>query len=67
MNACTPMEVRELEKLIASLAYKCGTDVSRIFDDFLIYIIHGFSPGEKALENWKYEKVLVAMLYKLDR
>ena len=24
MNACTPMEVRELEKLIASLAYKCG-------------------------------------------
>lgn len=38
MNACTPMEVRELEKLIVSLAYKCGTDVSRIFDDFLIYL-----------------------------
>lgn len=65
MNACTPMEVRELEKLIASLAYKCGTDVSRIFDDFLIYIIHGFSPGEKALENWKYEKEQVAMFYKM--
>ena len=39
MNACTPMEVRELEKLIASLAYKCGTDVSRIFDDFLISLV----------------------------
>lgn len=65
MNACTPMEVRELEKLIVSLAYKCGTDVSRIFDDFLIYIIHGFSPGEKALENWKYEKEQVAMFYKM--
>lgn len=65
MDTRTPMEVKELAKMIASLAYKCKTGIDRIFDDFLIYIIHGFSPGEKALENWKYEKEHITVFYQM--
>lgn len=62
-NYDAPKEVRELEKLIISLAYKSGADVSQIFDDFLRYIIHGFSPGEKPLEDWKYKKEQTVVFY----
>lgn len=60
-----PIEVRELEKLINGLAYKCGRDSSQIFDDFLTYIIHGYSPLEGPLENWKYKKEETAVFYQM--
>lgn len=58
-----PIEVRELEKLINGLAYKCGSDSSQIFDDFLTYIIHGYSPLDGPLQSWKYKKEETAIFY----
>lgn len=50
----TPPELRELEKLISEFTYNNGYDISRVFDDLLTFIVHGFSPGAPPLENWKY-------------
>ena len=65
MKTCVPTEIRSLERSIASLAYKCKAEVSTIFDDFLTYVIYGFSPGEKSLENWKYGKEETVMFYQM--
>lgn len=52
-----PYEVRELEKLINNFTYTNGLEVTRVFQDFLRYIIHGFSlPGTPPLEDWRYTK-----------
>ena len=50
-----PIEVRELEKLINNFTYQNGFDVSQVFNDFLTYIIHYFTPDAKPLESWKYK------------
>lgn len=63
MKTCVLTEIRSLERLIASLAYKRKAEVSTIFDDFLTYVIYGFSLGEKSLENWKYGKEETVMFY----
>lgn len=60
-----PVEVRELERIINSFSYQCGKDPSQIFDDFLTYIIYGFSPLEGPLESWKYKKEETAIFYQL--
>ena len=65
MKTCVPTEIRSLERLITDLVYKCRAEISTIFDDFLVYVIHGFSPGEKNLENWKYGKEETAMFYQM--
>jgi type I restriction enzyme M protein len=39
-----PIEVRSLEKLITDFSYHNGLNVRDVFDDLLVYIIHGFSP-----------------------
>lgn len=65
MKTCVPTEIRSLERLITDLVYKCRAEISTIFDDFLVYVIHGFSPGEKNLENWKYGKEEAAMFYQM--
>lgn len=51
MKTCVPTEIRSLERLITDLVYKCRAEISTIFDDFLVYVIHGFSPGEKILKT----------------
>ena len=52
-----PYEVRELEKLINDFTYTNGLQVITVFQDFLRYIIHGFSiPGTPPLTDWSYTK-----------
>lgn len=41
----TPPPIRPLEKLITDFSYTNGLDPVNVFNDFLTYIIHGFSPG----------------------
>ncbi len=52
----TPPKVRSLEKLIRDFSYKNGHDPITVFNDFLVYIIHGFSPGAPPLRSWKYKR-----------
>jgi len=51
-----PVEVRSLEKLITEFSYRNGLDVMNVFNDLLIYIIHGFSPSAPPLKTWHYKK-----------
>ena len=53
----TPPPVRPLEKLITDFSYTNGLDPVNVFNDFLTYIIHGFSPGAPPLQNWKYKRL----------
>lgn len=49
--------MQELEKIILSFCQTNGLEVSRVFDDFLRYIINGFTiPGFPELKDWKYTK-----------
>ncbi len=52
----TPSEIRPLEKLIMDFSYANGYDPLNVFNDFLTFIIHGFSPGAPPLHSWKYKK-----------
>ena len=48
-------KLKSLDQTMLSFCGKYGFDVSRIFDDFLRYIIHGYSiPGLPGLSDWKY-------------
>lgn len=51
-----PSKLRPLEKLIMDFSYANGYDPINVFDDFLTYIIHGFSLGAPPLHSWKYKK-----------
>lgn len=55
-NYDAPIELRGMEKMINDFSYKNGYDTYRVFDDFLRYVIFGFSLDEKPLENWEYKK-----------
>ena len=52
----TPSAIRPLEKLIMDFSYANGYDPLNVFNDFLTYIIHGFSPGAPPLQSWKYKR-----------
>lgn len=52
----TPSEIRPLEKLITDFSYTNGFDPINVFNDFLTYIIHGFSLGAPPLQSWKYKR-----------
>lgn len=52
----TPPTIRPLEKLIVDFSYTNGFDSIHVFNDFLTYIIHGFSPGAPPLHSWKYKR-----------
>lgn len=62
----TPPELRELEKLISEFTYNNGYDISRVFDDLLTFIVHGFSLGAPPLENWKYNSEQNRVFYAMD-
>lgn len=51
-----PSKLRPLEKLIMDFSYANGYDPVNVFNDFLTYIIHGFSLGAPPLHSWKYKK-----------
>jgi len=45
-----PREICPLEKRISDFSVSCGYDPMTVFNDFLTFVIHGFSPGvEKPL------------------
>ena len=50
----TPQALRPLEKLICDFAYSNGYEPMSVFNDFLRYVIHGFSPGAPPVKDWKY-------------
>lgn len=52
----TPQAIRPLEKTICDFAYSNGYDPISVFNDFLRYVIHGFSPGAPPLMDWKYKR-----------
>ena len=52
----TPQAIRPLEKLVCDFAYSNGYDPMSVFNDFLRYVIHGFSPGAPPLMDWKYKR-----------
>ncbi len=52
----TPQAIRPLEKMICDFAYSNGYDPISVFNDFLRYVIHGFSPGAPPLMDWKYKR-----------
>lgn len=62
-----PPEVRPLEKLIRDFSYHNGFELRKVFDDFLIFIIHGYSPGLPPLDTWKYKKEQTAVFYEMYR
>ena len=45
----TPQAIRPLEKMVCDFAYSNGYDPISVFNDFLRYVIHGFSPGAPPL------------------
>lgn len=64
-NYEAPTEVRELEKMINDFTYWNGFDVNQVFNDFLTYIIHYFTPNAKPLESWKYKPEHTAVFWKM--
>ena len=44
-----PKEIQPLAKLMADFAHACGYDPLTVFNDFLTFVIHGFSPGAPPL------------------
>ena len=51
-----PREICPLEKRISDFSVSCGYDPMTVFNDFLTFVIHGFSPGAPPLKNWKYKR-----------
>jgi len=66
-NYEAPIAVRELEKMISNFTYKNGFEISRVFDDWLIFIIYNFNPQPVAIPDWKYKpehnKVFAEMMH----
>ena len=52
----TPQALRPLEKLICDFAYSNGYEPMSVFNDFLRYVTHGFSPGAPPVKDWKYKR-----------
>lgn len=50
-----PAAVRELEKMLTSFTYHNGFEISRVFDDWLQYIIFNFTIDQKPIPEWKYK------------
>lgn len=61
----TPSDIRPLEKLIRDFSYANGYDAINVFNDFLAYIIHGFSPEAPPMHSWKYKRQQNAAFMKM--
>ena len=60
----TPQAIRPLEKMVCDFAYSNGYDPISVFNDFLRYVIHGFSPGAPPLMDWKSNGSRTGILWK---
>ena len=54
-NYEAPVSVRELEKMLNSFTYHNGFEISRVFDDWLIYIMFNFTPNPQPNPDWHYK------------
>lgn len=61
----TPAEIRPLEKIIYDFAYSGGYEPMNVFNDFLHYVIHGFSPGAPPIKDWRYKRQQNAMFMRM--
>lgn len=51
-----PVELRALEKMLNNFTYNNGFDISRVFDDWLRFIVNNFNTNPKPDPTWKYTK-----------
>lgn len=51
-----PKEIQPLARLMTDFSHACGYDPLTVFNDFLAFVIHGFSPGAPPLKSWKYKR-----------
>lgn len=62
----SPIETRELEKLIDRFTYQNGFDVRVVFQDLLRYIVQGLSlPGTPPPTDWRYTKAQDEAFYEM--
>lgn len=58
--------MKELVKQISDFSHRGGHEVGRVFDDFLRYIINGFTiPGYPGLSDWQYTMEENRMFYSM--
>ena len=58
--------MKNLVKTITDFTYQNGLEVSRVFDDLLRYMIHGYTlPGQPGLTDWCYTKEQNAVFYEM--
>lgn len=58
--------MKNLVKTITDFTYQNGLEVSRVFDDLLRYMIHGYTlPGQPGLIDWRYTKEQNAVFYEM--
>lgn len=58
--------MKNLVKIITDFTYQNGLEVSRVFDDLLRYIIHGYTlPGQPGLTDWRYTKDQNAVFHEM--
>lgn len=58
--------MKNLVKTITDFTYQNGLEVSRVFDDLLRYMIHGYTlPGQPGLTDWRYTKEQNAVFYEM--
>lgn len=63
-----PHEVRGLEKLMTDFTYRNGLEITRVFDDWIRYIIHGYTFDIKEtppLSDWNYTKEQTLAFYNM--
>lgn len=51
-----PVELRTLEKMLNNFTYNNGFDISRVFDDWLRFIVNNFNTNPKPDPSWTYTK-----------
>lgn len=58
--------MKNLVKTITDFTYQNGLEVSRVFDDLLRYMIHGYTlPGQPGLTDWRYTKEQNVVFYEM--
>ena len=61
----TPQAIRPLEKMVCDFAYSNGYDPISVFNDFLRYVIHGFSPYGLGIQT-AAEQAFYGNAYRMD-
>lgn len=60
-----PVELREIEKMLTGFTYSNGLDITRVFDDWLRYIMSYFALDPKPVKDWPYTKEQNVVFHKM--